>query len=129
MHHKPSFMAEYEAFSQLVAQGRKDEIDPLWIAIFCMVRPYISSLNPALTIDTDTLSLRQVARKQRRLSPRQHHGTRSAHPAQQVLRRRSGMPRVGRLDGQASDQDSADDRSLRSLPVVRWNACVSLTSA
>ncbi|KAI5479669.1 Zn(2)-C6 fungal-type transcription factor [Pseudohyphozyma bogoriensis] len=36
VHHKPTFMAEYEAFSQLIVEGRKDEIDPLWLAIFCM---------------------------------------------------------------------------------------------
>lgn len=39
VHHKPTFLNEYEAFSQLVMQGRKDEIDPLWLAVFCMVRP------------------------------------------------------------------------------------------
>ncbi|KAM0754833.1 hypothetical protein T439DRAFT_297225 [Meredithblackwellia eburnea MCA 4105] len=36
LHHKPTFMAEYDAFTDLVIQGRRDEIDPLWLAAFCM---------------------------------------------------------------------------------------------
>ncbi|KAK4704424.1 hypothetical protein P7C70_g1786, partial [Phenoliferia sp. Uapishka_3] len=35
--HKPTFMAEYDGFTDLVKQGRKDEIDPLWLASLCMV--------------------------------------------------------------------------------------------
>ena len=31
-------MAEYDAFTDLVKQGRRDEIDPLWLAQLLMVR-------------------------------------------------------------------------------------------
>lgn len=36
VHHKPTFLAEYEAYSTLRAQGRKYNIDPLWLAYFAL---------------------------------------------------------------------------------------------
>lgn len=36
LHHSPSFMAEYEAFGELVQQGRRDLVDPLWVAVLSM---------------------------------------------------------------------------------------------
>lgn len=35
LHHKPTFLAEYEAYGVLMQQGRKYEIDALWLAILC----------------------------------------------------------------------------------------------
>lgn len=35
--HRPTFLAEFEAFTQLAEGGRKDEVDPLWLASLCMV--------------------------------------------------------------------------------------------
>ncbi|SCV71971.1 BQ2448_4665 [Microbotryum intermedium] len=34
LHHIPLFQAEYEAFQSLCQQERRDEIDPLWLAVF-----------------------------------------------------------------------------------------------
>lgn len=34
VHHKPTFLAEYKAFAELIAAGRKEEVDPLWLASF-----------------------------------------------------------------------------------------------
>lgn len=36
VHHKPTFLAEYDAFCTLRAQDRLAEIDPLWLACFAM---------------------------------------------------------------------------------------------
>lgn len=36
VHHIPSFRAECHAYEALLAQGRRDEIDPLWIAVLSM---------------------------------------------------------------------------------------------
>ncbi|GAA6003755.1 uncharacterized protein JCM10292_003360 [Rhodotorula paludigena] len=36
LHHKPTFLAEYDAFCTLRAQDRHAEIDPLWLACFAM---------------------------------------------------------------------------------------------
>lgn len=36
VHHTPSFMKEYEAFGELLLQGRRDSVDPLFIAVVCM---------------------------------------------------------------------------------------------
>ncbi|GAA5886329.1 hypothetical protein JCM3774_001787 [Rhodotorula dairenensis] len=36
LHHKPTFLAEYEAYSTLRAQGRQYSIDPLWVAYFAL---------------------------------------------------------------------------------------------
>jgi hypothetical protein len=36
VHHKPTFLAEYEAYSTLRSQGRQYSIDPLWVAYFAL---------------------------------------------------------------------------------------------
>ncbi|BGP32255.1 hypothetical protein JCM10296v2_004036 [Rhodotorula toruloides] len=36
LHHKPTFLAEYDAFCLLRSEGRQAEIDPLWLACFAM---------------------------------------------------------------------------------------------
>ncbi|BGP48283.1 hypothetical protein JCM10450v2_004155 [Rhodotorula kratochvilovae] len=36
LHHKPTFLAEYDAFCVLRSQNRLSEIDPLWLACFAM---------------------------------------------------------------------------------------------
>lgn len=36
-HHAPTFLAEYDAFRHLVAEGRQLEIDPLWLAVLFLV--------------------------------------------------------------------------------------------
>ncbi|KAK4054400.1 hypothetical protein OIV83_000894 [Microbotryomycetes sp. JL201] len=36
LHHRPTFEAEYAAFGQLLAASRRDEVDPLWIAVLAM---------------------------------------------------------------------------------------------
>ncbi|TKA56963.1 hypothetical protein B0A53_01364 [Rhodotorula sp. CCFEE 5036] len=36
LHHKPTFLAEYEAYSTLRSQGRQYSIDPLWVAYFAL---------------------------------------------------------------------------------------------
>ncbi|GAA5983587.1 hypothetical protein JCM10908_000344 [Rhodotorula pacifica] len=36
LHHKPTFLAEYEAYSTLRAQGRQYSMDPLWLAYFAL---------------------------------------------------------------------------------------------
>lgn len=36
VHHKPTFLAEYEAYSTLRTQGRQYSIDPLWVAYFAL---------------------------------------------------------------------------------------------
>ncbi|KAM0791451.1 hypothetical protein ACM66B_005906 [Microbotryomycetes sp. NB124-2] len=36
LHHRPTFEAEYAAFGQLLAAGRRDEVDPLWTAVLAM---------------------------------------------------------------------------------------------
>lgn len=36
VHHKPTFLAEYDAFCLLRSEGRQAEIDPLWLACFAM---------------------------------------------------------------------------------------------
>ncbi|GAA5930704.1 fungal specific transcription factor domain-containing protein [Sporobolomyces koalae] len=35
--HAPTFLAEYEAFHQLVQEGRRLEVDPLWLAVLTLV--------------------------------------------------------------------------------------------
>lgn len=37
-YHGPTFLAEYEAFHQLMREGRQLEIDPLWLATLFLVR-------------------------------------------------------------------------------------------
>lgn len=33
-----AFLVEHERYLQMIQQGREDLIDPLWIAVYCMVR-------------------------------------------------------------------------------------------
>jgi hypothetical protein len=40
--HLPSFQAEHDRAWEMVDQGRRDEIDPLWLAVWCMVRSPLS---------------------------------------------------------------------------------------
>lgn len=32
-----AFPIEHERYVEMLAGGREDEIDPLWVAVFCMV--------------------------------------------------------------------------------------------
>ncbi|BGP37248.1 hypothetical protein JCM10449v2_001153 [Rhodotorula kratochvilovae] len=35
--HEPAFRAEHKRFWEMVAQGRRYDVDPAWLALFCMV--------------------------------------------------------------------------------------------
>jgi hypothetical protein len=41
-YHTPTFLAEYEAFHQLMSEGRQLEVDPLWLAVLFLVRVSLS---------------------------------------------------------------------------------------
>jgi hypothetical protein len=67
VHHSPTFKAEYEAFGQLVILGRRDEIDPLFVAVLCCTLclsvnsldgPVLSPLVNITAQDLDTLPQR-----------------------------------------------------------------------
>lgn len=48
-HHAPTFLAEYDAFRHLVAEGRQLEVDPLWLAVLFLVsRRCMRASRPAL---------------------------------------------------------------------------------
>lgn len=35
-----AFIQEHERYTEMILAGRQDSIDPLWVAVFCMVRPF-----------------------------------------------------------------------------------------
>ncbi|GJN87791.1 hypothetical protein Rhopal_000746-T1 [Rhodotorula paludigena] len=35
--HEPAFLAEHDRYWEMVAQGRRHEVDPAWLATYCMV--------------------------------------------------------------------------------------------
>ncbi|SCZ88574.1 BZ3500_MvSof-1268-A1-R1_Chr2-1g04500 [Microbotryum saponariae] len=61
LHHIPLFQAEYESFQSLCQQGRRDEIDPLWLAVFfqtlCLSVHFLEEpvMSPTVTISKQDL--------------------------------------------------------------------------